>query len=314
MRWIFAAVILAATTFGLTATVHADKGDAPSCDTIVKACKKAGFSPKGKDGTVLTVDCVRPIMLGATVANAGIPLPEIDPALLAACRTEKPGFGGVKKQGPGVTAAGEMARSQPAPIAVVRPPPPGAPNIIFILTDDLSSDLLAYMPNVQAMQGEGISFENYFLTNSACCPSRASIFTGQFPHNHGVLTNWVPDGGYDVFNARGNESQTFAVALSRAGYRTGLLGKYLNMYDPVVHPPAQGWTEWAVGGRTAYDGLNYALNQNGQIVRYGKKETDYVTDVLSGIAQKFVADSGGFCEVARHRGWGSAMATSLKPD
>src|SRR5512136_2424101 len=84
--------------------------------------------------------------------------------------------------------------------------PEKKPNIIFILTDDLSSNLVSYMPNVLEMEKEGWTFSNYFVTDSLCCPSRSSIFTGKFPHNTGVFTNTMPDGGYEAFNARGNES------------------------------------------------------------------------------------------------------------
>src|SRR3954466_3725240 len=86
------------------------------------------------------------------------------------------------------------------------------PNVIFILTDDLSWNLVQYMPNVQAMQRDGMTFTNYFVTDSLCCPSRASIFTGRYPHNHGVLTNTSPTGGFRAFRL-GAESSTFATAL-----------------------------------------------------------------------------------------------------
>ena len=57
------------------------------------------------------------------------------------------------------------------------------PNVVFILTDDLAMNLVSYMPNVLAMEKEGTSFSNYFVTDSLCCPSRSSIFTGKLPHN-----------------------------------------------------------------------------------------------------------------------------------
>jgi N-acetylglucosamine-6-sulfatase len=88
---------------------------------------------------------------------------------------------------------------------------PARPNIVFILTDDLSWDLVQYMPHVQQMQREGLTFNNYFVTDSLCCPSRASIFSGQYPHNHGVLTNTPPLGGFSAFR-RGAEATTFATA------------------------------------------------------------------------------------------------------
>jgi len=179
-------------------------------------------------------------------------------------------------------------------------PRPGSPNIVFILTDDLSPNLLQFMPHVLAMQHDGVTFANSFVTDSLCCPSRASIFTGQFPHNTGVFRNLEPDGGYRVFNALGNESRTFAVALQRAGYKTAMLGKYLNRYHPSENGAAMGWNEWDVAGQ-AYQEFNYLLNQNGKVVNYGAKPEDYLTDVLSRIAVKFVKQSAHtpfFIEVA----------------
>ena len=73
------------------------------------------------------------------------------------------------------------------------------PNIVFVLTDDLAMNLLQYMPNVQKMQKAGTTFSRYFVTDSLCCPSRASILTGELPHNSAVFTNSPPDGGYEAF-------------------------------------------------------------------------------------------------------------------
>src|SRR3954468_8936897 len=103
------------------------------------------------------------------------------------------------------------------------------PNIVFVLTDDLSWNLVPYMPQVQQLQREGMTFERYVVTDSLCCPSRASILTGRYPHSTGVLKNMGADGGFGAFHGYEEES-TFATALQRRGYRTGLFGKYLNGY------------------------------------------------------------------------------------
>ena len=99
------------------------------------------------------------------------------------------------------------------------------------------------MPNLQRMQKDGIDFANYFITNSLCCPSRSSILTGKLPHNTRVLTNTRPNGGYAGFNANGNREATIALALQRAGYRTAMMGKYLNGYEPTADGPPPGWDE-----------------------------------------------------------------------
>lgn len=168
------------------------------------------------------------------------------------------------------------------------------PNIVFVLTDDLSTNLVRYMPHVLALQQTGMSFTNYVVTDSLCCPSRSSIFTGQFPHNTGVFTNDPPDGGMTVFRARGGEKRSFAPALQRAGYRTALMGKYLNGYAvgarvgglPEDYVPP-GWSRWAAGAG-AYREFDYSLNQDHQIVEYGSDPQDYLTKVVAELGTGFI--------------------------
>jgi N-acetylglucosamine-6-sulfatase len=175
------------------------------------------------------------------------------------------------------------------------------PNIVFVLTDDLSANLLRFMPHVQAMETAGARFDNYFVADSLCCPSRASIFTGDLPHNTGVLTNFGADGGVGVFHERGDERRTFAVALRRAGYLTAMMGKYLNGYlqagarrvdgstagvNRRYVPP--GWTQWDVAG-WAYGEFDYQLNQSGAMQWFGHARRDYLTDVLARKGVQFIA-------------------------
>jgi N-acetylglucosamine-6-sulfatase len=171
------------------------------------------------------------------------------------------------------------------------------PNIVFVLTDDLSMNLLRYMPHVQEMMRRGLTFSHYFVSDSLCCPSRASIFTGNFPHDTKVFGNTGRRGGFNVFHARGEERDTFAVALRRAGYRTAMMGKYLNGYlqgparSPVPStyvPP--GWDQWDVPGY-AYAEYNYTLNENGRLRHFGHRPADYLTDVLTRKGVQFVNSS-----------------------
>ena len=186
--------------------------------------------------------------------------------------------------------------------------PPGKPNVVFVLTDDLSNNLVQYMPHVQALEKSGTTLTNYTVTDSLCCPSRSSIFSGKFPHDTGVFTNTGADGGFHVFHSRGEESETFATELQKVGYRTAMMGKYLNGYQPKAKltgsqpyvPP--GWSEWDVAGN-GYPEFNYDLNENHQVVHFGSKPTDYLTDVLSGKASSFISASASahtpfFLEVA----------------
>src|SRR6478735_1950417 len=103
------------------------------------------------------------------------------------------------------------------------------PNILFILLDDLRADDLAAMPIVQShLVAEGTTCENFFATAPLCAPSRASILRGEYPHNHGVLRGSGVFGGFDLFQTQGEEQSTIATWLHDAGYRTALIGKYLN--------------------------------------------------------------------------------------
>jgi N-acetylglucosamine-6-sulfatase len=302
-----AAIAALCVVFGVTASADAAPAG-KSCQQIRKACEQAGFSQTGaKGGTGLMTDCVTPIMQGLQAASGGKSLPAIDPKILAACQSENPTFGQIKRggaqtAGANVKGQAKVVATAPEPPQVSTPLPGGLtkPNIVFVLTDDLAMNLLKYLPNVQAMQKEGTTFANYFVTDSLCCPSRSSIFTGKFPHDTGVFTNEPPDGGYQGFNTQGNEAQTFAVALQLDGYQTAMLGKYLNGYDPKKNAPPQGWNEWDVAGN-GYPEFNYDLNQNGKVVHHAKDPTDYLTDVLAGIADGFIRKSASgpfFIEIA----------------
>ncbi len=178
------------------------------------------------------------------------------------------------------------AKTAPVPGAGASRGRSSRPNIVFVLTDDLAWNLVRYMPHVRQMQRAGETFSNYFVTDSLCCPSRASILTGRFPHDTRVFDNSAPEGGYSVFHARGEERETFAVALQRAGYRTALMGKYLNGYQPTMRgadgaarvPP--GWSEWDVAG-DGYPEFGYQLNSDGRVRRYGYAPSEYLTEVLA---------------------------------
>jgi N-acetylglucosamine-6-sulfatase len=164
------------------------------------------------------------------------------------------------------------------------------PNIVFVLTDDLSDDLVQYMPTVQQMQQQGVTFTNYFVTDSLCCPSRASLFTGDYPHTTDVRSNVWPTGGWQVFDDRGEESSTYATDLQSRGYRTALMGKYLNQYQPTSGHVPPGWNDWEVSGK-GYHEYDYNLNVNGTVVRHGHKPSDYLTDVISRDSVSFIKDS-----------------------
>jgi arylsulfatase A-like enzyme len=195
-----------------------------------------------------------------------------------------------------------LAGSGCAPQGGAHPASAPRPNFVFVLTDDLAWNLVSHMPHVVALQKAGMTFSRYYVVDSLCCPSRSAIFTGEYPHDDGVFTNTGSDGGYKSYNAHGDQSKSFAVALQKSGYRTALMGKYLNGYDP-ADPPAPGWDVWDVAGN-GYGEFNYSLNQNGTQYYYGNAPGDYLTDVLSAKATSFIASSA-----ARHRPFMLEVAT-----
>jgi arylsulfatase A-like enzyme len=118
--------------------------------------------------------------------------------------------------------------------------PPSRPNVVVLMTDDQTVESMRVMTNVKRLLADhGVTFDNSFASFPLCCPSRATFLTGRYAHNHGVLSNRPPAGGYRALDG----SNTLPVWLRRAGYSTALVGKYLNGYgqdDPTEIPP--GWT------------------------------------------------------------------------
>jgi N-acetylglucosamine-6-sulfatase len=134
----------------------------------------------------------------------------------------------------------------------------GKPNILFVMTDDMPEYLWDDMPNLRThVANKGVRFRNAYVTQSLCCPSRATMLTGKYPHNHGITDNGGTSGGQAGFRASGQDRDTVATRVSAAGYKTALIGKYMNGYDGYVPP---GWSYWyaKTGKHTA--------NENGRTV------------------------------------------------
>lgn len=189
-----------------------------------------------------------------------------------------------------VSAQPYSAAAQPA----VPQPSSAQPNIVVILTDDqdLTLGSLDVMPRLQRLlAAQGMSFADFYVPQALCCPSRTTFLRGQYTHNHQVYTNLPPLGSFEKAYSLGLESATVATALHDAGYRTALLGKYLNGYplsdNPTYIPP--GWDRWfSPTTSSAYGSYNYTVNDNGALVSYGSTRNDYIIDVLAGKALDFV--------------------------
>jgi arylsulfatase A-like enzyme len=173
------------------------------------------------------------------------------------------------------------------------------PNIVLIVTDDQRLDTLWAMPNVRRrLSAHGVTFTHGYVTNPVCCPSRATMLTGQYSHSTGVYTNKPGyHGGVTAFDA----SSTIATWLHEAGYVTGLFGKYLNGYEGGYVPP--GWDHFFAtwGGGGYYD---YLAQHDGSMMRFGSRPADYATSVLARDAVDFMAsvpnDSPFFVYFAPH--------------
>ena len=190
---------------------------------------------------------------------------------------------------------GGSSPSAPAP-APAATPQAARPNLVLVVTDDLDVPTTLELPRLpDLMANRGLSFTRAFATQPLCGPSRASILTGQYTHNHGVTGNEPPSQGFVAF--RGQEAQSLAPRLKAAGYRTSLVGKYLNAYpygagDAYVPP---GWDDWYGHLTATEDGrfYDYWVNDNGNVSRYGTKPDEYSADVETKRAVKFIRDSAG---------------------
>jgi arylsulfatase A-like enzyme len=174
-------------------------------------------------------------------------------------------------------------------LALVFAAPAGAqPNVLMIVTDDQRWDTLGYMPTVTAeLVGKGVRFDNAFVVNPVCCPSRSSILTGRWSHSTGVWGIDGPYGGFHVFD----DSSTLPVWLNEAGYQTAMIGKYLNGYTDGSYVPP-GWDQWFAHTTNENAYFDWDASENGSAVSFGSAPEDYNTDVLGTRAANFIRNSG----------------------
>jgi N-acetylglucosamine-6-sulfatase len=164
--------------------------------------------------------------------------------------------------------------------AAIRPPP----SFVVIQTDDQTLDQLYAsftpfggapiyaMPNTfNLIAKRGITLNRYYVSYPLCCPSRVSLMTGRYAHNHNVRGNVPPNAGYTGFSFRGAMTHNLPVWLQQAGYRTIHVGKFLNGYGDEPYdngatvPP--GWDAWhsIVKSDTNHYFYGYTLNNNGSL-------------------------------------------------
>jgi len=171
------------------------------------------------------------------------------------------------------------------------------PNIILIMTDDHAKNAIScygsqinQTPNIDRLAKEGLRFDNSFVTNSICAPSRAVILTGKYSHINGLKDN------RDRFNG---EQMTFPKLLQEAGYQTAMIGKWHLKSVP------QGFDTWKIlPGQGAY--YNPRFIENGDTVKYEGYATNLITDFSLQTLDEFEKDKP-FCLLffhkAPHRNW-----------
>jgi len=198
----------------------------------------------------------------------------------------------IKKAGLGATALtvpGLMTTS----CATQRP----RPNIVFIMSDDHAEQAISCYgsklintPAIDRIAREGIRFENSFVTNSICGPSRATMLTGKYGHLNGFRDH------RDTFDG---EQVTFPKLLQEAGYQTAIVGKWHLKSDPT------GFDYWNVlKGQGQY--YQPVMIENGVETKYVGYTTDIITDKAIEVMDAFQQDNP-FCMLihhkAPHRNW-----------
>jgi len=180
------------------------------------------------------------------------------------------------------------------PVAADAAAAAGRPNVVVVMSDDQTLEEMRFMPKTERLIGAaGATFPTTVTNWPLCCPSRATFLTGQYAHNHGVLGNKEPLGGF----AHLDSEHTLPVWLQRAGYYTIHIGKFLNGYEssPVGVPP--GWSDWH-GSKVSYVYYGYRLWELGREVQYGSSDEDpdapadpgqYSTDVYTDKAVAAIA-------------------------
>ena len=162
--------------------------------------------------------------------------------------------------------------------------PQERPNIVVVLTDDQTVQQLSSksMPFTQKTLAKGgTEFTDAVVSTPLCCPARASFLTGQYAHNHGA---------WNTYRTFERASDHLATWLGDAGYRTAMVGKYLNQYEDVASSPtkpAPGWDQWRMllEPLSYYD---YDVAVNGERRHRGSRDNDYATTYLNHEATELV--------------------------
>ena len=142
------------------------------------------------------------------------------------------------------------------------------PNILVVVTDDQRVGTMSAMPQTREwLRESGVDYRNGFVTTPACCPSRTTIFTGLYPHNHGVIQT--------ASSQRPPQSATVQRALDENGYRTGVFGKYLTSWEIRTNPPH--FDDWAIYRQSQFGYRGATWNVRGELQQIDEYGTTFIT-------------------------------------
>ncbi|KAF9429661.1 hypothetical protein BGZ94_009938 [Podila epigama] len=171
------------------------------------------------------------------------------------------------------------------------------PNFLVFLTDDQDRRMnsLDHLPLVQKyIRDEGTEFINYYTTTAMCCPSRVSLWSGQFAHNHNVTDEAPPHGSYTKFVSQKLDENWLPTWLQEAGYSNNYIGKFINGVSPNLKHAPKGfeqhhWEPLVQPGIYTFYSPIFSTNDGPLEKHDGVYQTDIISDksieILDGLAK-----------------------------
>jgi N-acetylglucosamine-6-sulfatase len=192
------------------------------------------------------------------------------------------------------------------------------PNVVLVMTDDQEAGSIDAMPHLRALiGGEGVTFERFFASYPLCCPSRTTVWTGQFAHNHGVRGNFPDEDGGGYVNLT-EPDRVLPEWLRLGGYHTVHIGKWASVPGEI---PPRGWNEWyGIAQETSARYYGFELVGTGEPLEFGEAYGDYHTDAVTRTAVEAIERRAerarplflSVAYLAPHLGYGRADAATAR--